>query len=427
MANWDSAQTEFLTAAAKVYAALKVANPNGYYGSSNWYTLNIDGVDYQCRCDCTGVIQCIIRVMGYDPNWGVSSVAGHSGDGWYLTDATGPFVKDSEGNISDDWAVLDFNSSDARPGDIRAASSHSHCDIFVDYLNGNAYGLNAGSGPNTGGQAIPKSCAAGEKYLQDGNPDDLAATWTIQDDEAAKVLRYTKGSGQTSSNTTSTSGTIQGLKSLDIDLRFISRVEFFYEMGDGSGQDRRISPGYFQSSAIYPNYDTTAATDSYGDSWVTFCANFTYRWTSSESDEDWRKEIDDGFVLMYTTDNSDPLLFGKTVFLNDDGTNDYESSKNYGLVLKTQLPVHFRCVLTDLPTHSKEYGRSSAFITNASLQNDNSIMAMVQAARHSLFLKDAANKTPECEDAHGYLFLHDEDTFYERSEYINWVKGVEEE
>lgn len=92
MAAWDAAESAFLTAAAKVYAALGVAHPSGNYGQFT-VDINVDGETYSCRCDCTGVIQCIIRVMGYDPNWSVSSVPGHTGDGWYLTDATSSFVR----------------------------------------------------------------------------------------------------------------------------------------------------------------------------------------------------------------------------------------------------------------------------------------------------------------------------------------------
>lgn len=431
MANWDSAQTAFLTAAAKTYAALKVAHPSGNYGSGIWVTLNIDGTDYQCRCDCTGVIQCIIRVMGYDPNWGVSSVAGHTGDGWYITDATGPFVKDKDGNISPDWEVVPFDASDARPGDIRAASGHSHCDIFVDYKNGNAYGLNAGSGPNTGGQAIPKSCAAGEQYLQDGNPDDLAATWTIQDDEAAKVLRYVNGSQQTPSSTgTSAVSGGQSLQSLDIDLKFIQRTEFWYALKDNTGEFKKVIPGYFNKSARIVPDGTSIVTDSYGDSWLEFLANYTKHWlVDSEYEID--KELEKGIIMMYTLDNSDPLQYGRTIYLHDDGTNDYERSVGIVPIIRTQFPVHFRCVLTDADTHTKDFGRSSAYFTNdtsGSLSiGEVSIADVIRATKNAMFLTDASGKSPECEDAHGYLFLHDEDSTYDKESYEIWVRGMKEE
>lgn len=51
MASWDSAQTEFLTAAAKVYAALQIAYPSGTYSTETSVTINVDGVEQQCRCD----------------------------------------------------------------------------------------------------------------------------------------------------------------------------------------------------------------------------------------------------------------------------------------------------------------------------------------------------------------------------------------
>ena len=427
MAAWDAAESAFLTAAAKVYAALGIAHPSGYYGSGIWVNLEIDGSSYQCRCDCTGVIQCIIRVMGYDPNWSVSSVPGHTGDGWYLTDATGNFVKDENGNISPDWAVLPFDAEDARPGDIRAASSHSHCDIFVDYVNGNAYGLNAGSGPNTGGQAIPKSCAAGAKYLQDNDQADLAATWTIQDNEAGKVLRYVKGTGSTDTSFQAISSSARSLSSLDIELRFIARVEFFYSIRDNNGNFSSVIPGYFPVHSLIVDETGRTATDAYSDSWLDFIPNFTYRYTNGEDDKDWQDAVKAGIVLMFTLDNSDPLLYGRTTILKEDGTNDYESSEGWVPLIRTQFPVHFRCVITDVATHSKDFGRSSAYFTNSANDgSDVAITSLITAAKNSLFLTDATGETVDAEDAHGYLFLHDEDKPYDRDEYTTWLQGMED-
>lgn len=427
MEAWDAAESTFLTAAAKVYAALGVAHPSGNYGSEISVTLDIDGSSYQCRCDCTGVIQCIIRVMGYDPNWGVSSVAGHTGDGWYLTDAASNFVKDANGNISPDWAVLPFDASDVHPGDIRASGSHSHCDIFVDYLNGNAYGLNAGSGPNTGGQAIPKSCAAGTKYLQDSDPADLAATWTIQDTEAAKVLRYVKGIGDSITASEETENKSQSLRSLDIELRFVQRLEFQYQIRKQSGEFNSVVPGYFRTAELVVDESGRVATDRFSDSWLEFIPFYTYRYTNSGNDSEWQKAIKAGIVMMFTLDNSDPLIYGRTLFLNADGTNDYERSKDYVPTIRTQFPVYFRCVITDVVTHSQDWGRSSAYFTNSANDGSNSNATMLLlAARHVTFIRDASNNIPEAEDARGFLFLHDEDETYDKSDYSTWIQGMEE-
>lgn len=431
MANWDNAQTAFLTAAAKVYAALKIAYPSGIYSSTTSPTINVDGVEYQCRCDCAGVIQCIIRVMGYDPNWGVSPVSGHTGDGWYLTDASGPFIKDKTGNVSSDWEVLDFNASDVKPGDIRAASNHSHCDIFVDYRNGNAFGLNAGST-----EAIQNSCNAGTQYLNDGNPDDLAVTRTIQDNETAKVLRYVKGANQTPSQigTTDVSTGGQSLESLDIYLKFIQRIEFYYQILDSAGDYTKYRPGYIPKNArmvrVTPDRGSPVS-DSYGDSWLDFVAGYTRRWIAGAT-EGIDAELEEGLVMMYTLDDSDPLLFGKTVVRNEDGTNDYEGSKGLVPIIHTQWPVHFRSVLTDVATHTKEYGRSSAYFTNDTSNpqggsGETSLTDLIKAARNCQFVTDASGNIPECEDAHGYLFLHDEDEAYQRDNYEPWVQGIKEE
>lgn len=425
MAAWDAAESAFLTAAAKVYAALGVAHPSGNYGQFT-VDINVDGATYSCRCDCTGVIQCIIRVMGYDPCWPDPNWNG-GGDGLYLTQATTSFIRDQNGNISPDWEVLPFDAADARPGDIRSANSYSHCDIFVDYVNGNAYGLNAGSGPNTGGQAIPKSCAAGAKYLNDGDQADLAATWTIQDNESGNVLRYVKGAGSSSQNSSFVTSSARSLESLDIELMFISRLEFFYSLRDRDGKFSKQVPGYFPVHSLVVDDTGTAATDSYSDSWLEFVPNFTYRYTTGEDDKEWQEAIKAGIVLMFTLDNSDPLLYGRTTVVNEDGTNDYSGSEGWVPLIRAQFPVHFRCVVTDVATHSQDFGRSSAYFTNSSSScDDDSIADVVTAAKNSMFLTDAEGESIDAEDARGYLFLHDGTNSYDKDEYATWLQGEED-
>ena len=429
MAVWDDAETTFLNAAAKVYAALKIAHPSGNYGSNIWVTLNIDGVSYRCQVDCTGVIQTIIQYMGYIPNF--PAVNGSFGRG--LREATAPFVKNPDGTISDDWEFTVFNASDARPGDIRVAGApHQHADIFVDYNNNhNAYGLNAGSGPNTGGRAIPLSCDAATRYLENGNPEELAATWTIQDDSAVRVLRFVKGRGQSPGSTNSgsvssvASRRTQSLKSLDIKLGFIPHVEFFYQMMDSTGELSNRVPGFFSPTACYPNNDGIPATDSYGDAWLEVLA--TYLISYSEQKDEWKQIYQDGLILLYTLDNSDPLLYGRTVLLNEDGTNNYEASRDLVPIIRTQTPLHFRCVLTDLPTHTKDLARSSAYITTESaIDPILGTAGIVKAGKYSMFLEDASGNVPDVSDDHGYLFLNDEDERYPASEYTSWVTGLEE-
>lgn len=419
MLSLDDAQVAFLTAAAKVYAALKVANPAGDYNTKLTVTLNIEGGQFPCRCDCTGVIQCIIRVMGYDPAW--PDPQWHDGgDGLYLSQATESFIKDKNGSLSPDWVVLPFDPNDARAGDIRAAISHSHCDIFVAYRNGNAYGLNAGTGPNKGGQAIPKSCDAGVKFMQDNDFEDLIATWTIQDDDTAKVLRYVNGSGVGGS---AVAGTSQTLNSLDIELAFTQAIQFKYLIQSQSGDYEPIIPGFFPVNACYPTDNGVPATDDYSDEWLEFIPDYIASYVTG--DTEWISQIQDGLIMLYTLDNSDPLLYGRTVFTKEDGTNDYEASKGFVPVIRTQFPVHFRCVLTDYATRSKDFGRSSAYFTNQSAEDCNqSINAVVKAFKNATFLEDASGNSLESPDKHGHLFINDTEP-YDRSGYIDWVKGVD--
>lgn len=415
MTAWNKPQSEILTAAAKVYQALSIANPSNTYNSELTVTLDIDGKSYECRCDGVGVIICIINVLGYDANWGTSSVPGHVGAGWYLTDATEPFIKDQNGNISPDWALLDFDSADVQPGDIRASATRSHCDILV--ANDEAYlGLNANS--NVG---IKESCIGAVAYISSSESTDLAATSVLDNTEVGKVLRFVKDdTAKEDPGSVDTTNASQSLNSLDIDLDFIEPLSFKYYIKNTTGEDTQVVPGYFPSNAYYPSGELPA-TDSYGDSWLEFVPNYLARYADSETD--WAHAVKDGLVMMYTLDNSDPFTNGRTVFLHDDGTNDYELSRRIVPIVRTQFPVHFRCVITTA-AHDTMYGRSSAYFTNQSSTDVNlDLDQFDKALRNASFLLDASGKSPESADNHGYLFLHDEGE-YDRSDYISWVEGV---
>ena len=411
MADLDNAETTILLAIAKTYAALKIARPSGEYDTNAWVTLNIDGSDYKCRCDCTGVLQAMMRYMGYN------------GDDWNLANATSSFVKDSDGNISDDWVVLDLDHDDARPGDIRAHSGHGHADMFIAYKDDTAVGMNAGW--TTG---IQKSCEGGTKYLESNNIADLIATSTISDADTADVLRYVKGSGSEPNQQNSTvSNSSQSLEGLDIQLRFYERISFKYAIRNESGKFETVIPGFFRDEDYYPSILGTPSDGSYGDAWTEFQVTYVVRYLVNSTDE-WTTNVKSGLVMMYTLDGSDPLLYGRTLVLKEDGTNDYEASKDFGVIIRTQFPVYFRCVMTDVATHSQDFGRSSALFTNQSAEDSNcKTTNLVRASKNLSFSVDASGNIPEAEDAHGYLFLHDEDTSYSKEEYSSWVQGRKED
>lgn len=414
----DDAQSAILLAAAKTYSALSAANPTGRYGTDNTVLLNIDDVEYRCRCDSVGIIEVIIRLLGYVPNWGQSTVPGHIGDGWYLSDAVSSFILDKQGNISEDWEVSNFDANDVRPGDIRASASHSHCDIFIGYLANVSYGLSSASS-----ESMQQSENAGVDYLENTNSEDLMAVRTTADSDTAKVLRYVKGAGVSISTAVVEKNRLQSLHTLEVELAFNSRINFLYRLQGQDSDFHQVSPGYFPRVQLYPS--SQSATDSYGDSWLTFVPTYRVSWTDNPQDAEWRSIVQEGLVMMYTLDNSNPLLYGKTVFLNEDGTNDYERSKGWVPSIRTQFPIHFRCVLTDAETHSQDYGRSSAYFTNESATDyDYSINQIIKAAEKSTFLLDGSGQSPECDDAHGYLFSHDLE--YETGIYTNWISGVEE-
>ena len=417
MIDLDEAQSTILTAAAKVYSALRVANPAYTFNSELVVVLNIDGFNYNCRCDSVGVIQTIIRVMGYQPNWGSSPISSHIGDGWFLSDATSRFVQDRQGNISTDWEVLEYDASDVRPGDIRASKSHSRCDILVGIADNRAMGLGSGSNLD-----IQLSCTAGSQFLIDNNAEQLLATDVIPNSDVGKVLRYVRGVGQSISSSVVQLDSTQSLHSIEVELKFRSKLRFIYKLPDSELKPYVVNMGYFPKTCLYPVADRTA-NDTYGDCWLTFFATYSVTWSDQPEDEEWKEAVRNGLLMLFTLDGSDPFVTGRTVYLKDDGTNDYERSKGWVPCVKAQFPVYFRCVLTDPETRTKEYGRSSAYITNDTsgrLVNISNILA------NSQFLEDASGDSPECEDAHGYLFINDIENLYDKGIYSPWIDGVEE-
>ena len=426
MAEWDAAEEAIMNAACKVWAAFAVAWPSLSYASGTWVTLDIDGTKIPCQCDCTGLLIATITYMGYDAShWPVGS---HNGFGCGLAEATTNFIYNSDGTLSSDWELSRDTSITPKAGDIRGedsttASNASHADMFVGYDGDKCRGLNGGSS-----DGMKVSAAVAKKYLETGGFDITQAAGTIQDGNYTSVLRYVKGSDSpaTGSGGSHSSSTSQSLNAVDIELTFIERISFTYSIRNETGEFNDIIPGFRPNRLCYPTDDGTQADDSYGDSWLEFIALYTIRWANN-SMEDWEKEVKAGLVMQYTLDNSDPLLYGRTIVLNEDGTNNYAASENLAPIIKAQFPVHFRCVITDVATHSQDFGRSSAIFTNQSAVDYNSeISNIVKSSKNLSFLTDASDKIPEAEDAHGYLFLHDEDTEYSREEHSSWVQGRDE-
>lgn len=204
-------------AAAMVFEAMGKANPTfGYcYCGNRIFTITCrDGtVIEQVRPDCSGMMSAVIQYMGYYTSYkdGTDNFTDtYRGPGYNVTaflNNTG--IYDKNRKKSEDWQLLDFDPNDKRPGDMFITNSGGHIDMYVfTDDNGNSRGFNAGSGGafpdghcDSPGHGIENSYNFACYYL-DNNcqlppKDGSIGAWTIQDNEAGKILRYVgNGSGR---------------------------------------------------------------------------------------------------------------------------------------------------------------------------------------------------------------------------------------
>ena len=197
-------------AAAMVFEAMGRANPTFGYCYCGNRTFDLECRDGKkidkVRPDCSGMMSAVAQYMGYYTYPGSSYTDTFFGLGYNVTYCWDTGFCDKDGNRSPDWEYLDFDPNDRRPGDMVIRNDGGHIDMYVfTDTNGKARGFNAGSGGkfpdghcDSSGHGIEDSYNLAKYYLDNGNQlptnDGSMGAWTIQDGEAARVIRY-KGSG----------------------------------------------------------------------------------------------------------------------------------------------------------------------------------------------------------------------------------------
>lgn len=196
--------------ATEVFKALHTACKGNFVYDDNagtHYDLNIDGIKLEhVRPDCAGIMTAVIQCMGYyTPKW-TSDMMGegydrpytniYRGEGFTTYDFktfSNTCIYNANGSLSNDWEVLDPNSSSYSPqvGDIRFTEVYNHTDMFVKYgVDETAYGFNAG-----GVEQMERSYNLAV-YMDNNNntiPEIIDLTnssTTIQDNKTTRVLRY---------------------------------------------------------------------------------------------------------------------------------------------------------------------------------------------------------------------------------------------
>lgn len=424
MADWDAAEQTIMDAATKVWRAFGVANPGCTYSSKKWVTLDIDGKSISCQCDCTGLLIAIIKYMGYDPQWPVGSTGGF-GSG--LAEATSNFIYNQDGTLSDDWELISTEAIDPKAGDMRGQKvgsgglQNSHADMFVGYdSSGKARGLNGGSS-----DGMLASVAAANTYLDTGvfNLDDAAST--IADGDYTAVLRYVKGAYKPSSGPSSgIASNIQGLNSIDIYLGLIEPGQIKFSIMNSSGEYRRVEPGYRKITSMYKGTEQSpqVATFIFSDlEKITVKLGYVVTFLQSDKEHRW--------YLLFTTDGSDPLTNGRTVYQKqEDGNtvNDIEGSVGFGAYIVARLPFCIRAVIKDANDDSLVQAAGTGYFTTQTDRDSDFELSdyIKMLRRYFLDDLDATEHSPNAIDTHPQLYLNDSDDIVEAEPYVTVIPGL---
>lgn len=419
MANWDAAEEAIMNASCKIWDAFAVAWPSLEYGTGTWVTLNIDGQQIPCQCDCTGILIAIITYMGYDAShWPTGSTGGY-GSG--LAEATQQFIRNADGTISDDWVLIHDTQHSPKAGDIRGqdpAGGQSHADMFVGYDGSNCRGLNGGST-----NSMSASAAAAQNYMRTGEFDLSQAAWTIQDGNYTTVLRYVKGDNTPISSTDADVATdTLSIKKLDIYLGLVNPGNITFNIMTASGTFKRVEPGYRSITEFgVDSNPPREATFVFSDLeqvvvWV------GYR-VSALADVKHR------FYLLFTTDGSDPATQGRTVVQKSEGgrmVNDIEGSIGFGAYIKARIPFCIRALLKDAENDDLiQAAGTGYFTTQSDIVNDLQVSDYVNLMRQ-YFLNDldATGRSPNAIDAHPQLYLNDVDNIVSAEPYAAVIPGL---
>lgn len=199
--------TDLIQAVASAFKGYITANPNGTYMNSDYGRVTApDGYVWEhFRPDCSGFMAAGMKKLGYDFKGTVAysdSTGPTTFDYLYnparsAGEPKGPAVITGNGGAND-WAWMDIDENDLRPGDIIIGNSKYTDGSYGDghmamYLRKN-YGLDGGS------ESILKSAAAYDDVMA-GNYDSQKLAYTMPFNTwpnyltiPEKVLRYIGGS-----------------------------------------------------------------------------------------------------------------------------------------------------------------------------------------------------------------------------------------
>lgn len=234
-----------LYAAAMVFEAMGRANPTFRYCFCGDYYYDITCADgtvlTQERADCSGMMSAVMHYMGYYTDNPKNCSDNYHGYGFCVRHfRNGTNIYNSDGTVSTDWELRDYDPNDKQPGDMYIrANDNGHIDMYV-YTDSNGVnrGFNAGSGSDTThqdsiGPGLEDSYYFAKNYLETGSFEGVEGATTIKDNNVKKIVRYRgAGGSQGKNNANSNTGSGRGKESINKDNNISKKKYYVSGIGD---------------------------------------------------------------------------------------------------------------------------------------------------------------------------------------------------
>lgn len=217
------------------------------------------------------------------------------------------------------------------------------------------------------------------------------------------------------------------IKALNIQLRINPPPKIIFNLRypvisntDTLDNIRPVIPGYFKPSELYEAHNAHLYQESY-EMRDTTRTDILISWNYS-------RQISKKPVLLFTTDGRDPLKYGRTIYLKDEGgieVNDYESSANiFPILCEFALPINIRAALIDADSHDVILTQASAVFTRESTAYVPEQYSHLRRYYQALLTDaPARRKSMYSEDKQGYITLNET---YDTQEYTDLIPGLED-
>ena len=207
-------------------------------------------------------------------------------------------------------------------------------------------------------------------------------------------------------------GSSSSIKAVNIKLRINPPPEILFSlryplMSDEvtSENMRPVTAGYYKPSDLYEARNSHLYKETY-QMRDTLRTDIKLSWHFSI-------QLSKKPVLVFTTDGRDPIEYGRTLYLKQEGdvfVNDYERSANiFPILVGYALPINIRVALIDADNHSLILTQASAVFTrDSAVSVDEQHDRIIDYCNLVLNDTDAEDNAITGEDRHGYIAVNTE-------------------